>query len=132
MNAQTVEFGTAILKMVGGLAVVLALVLGLAFFLKKLSNLSPKMGNDSLLRLISTHRIGPKQIIALYQVGSKAFLLGISQDNINFLTDISMEDLGVENKISNSTGDIAGKSFSAKLRTFMNFTAHKTEKEVEA
>ena len=132
MNAQTIEFGSAIIKMIGGLAIVLTLVFALAFLLKKLSNMSPKIGDNALLKIISTHRIGPKQVIALYQVGNKAFLLGISQDNITFLTDIAIEDLELETGSQIIDKKITGKSFQEKLRTFMNFSIPKPKEETKA
>ena len=132
MNTQTIEFGSAIIKMIGGLAIVLTLVFALAFLLKKLSNMSPKIGDNALLRIISTHRIGPKQVIALYQVGNKAFLLGISQDNITFLTDIAIEDLELETGSQVMDKKIPGKNFQEKLRTFMNFSIPKPKEETKA
>ncbi|RLB07109.1 MAG: flagellar biosynthetic protein FliO [Deltaproteobacteria bacterium] len=132
MNAQTIEFGSAIIKMIGGLAIVLTLVFALAFLLKKLSNMSPKIGDNALLKIISTHRIGPKQVIALYQVGNKAFLLGISQDNITFLTDIAIEDLELETGSQVMDKKIPGKNFQEKLRTFMNFSIPKPKEETKA
>ena len=132
MNAQTIEFGSAIIKMIGSLAIVLTLVFALAFLLKKLSNMSPKIGDNALLRIISTHRIGPKQVIALYQVGNKAFLLGISQDNITFLTDIAIEDLELETGSQVMDKKIPGKNFQEKLRTFMNFSIPKPKEETKA
>jgi len=132
MNAQTIEFGSAIIKMIGSLAIVLTLVFALAFLLKKLSNMSPKIGDNALLKIISTHRIGPKQVIALYQVGNKAFLLGISQDNITFLTDIAIEDLELETGSQVMDKKIPGKNFQEKLRTFMNFSIPKPKEETKA
>ncbi len=132
MNPETVQFGSAIIKMVGGLAVVLALVFGLAYFMRKLSGYSSLAGDGRLLKIISTHRIGPKQVIALYQVGNRALLLGISQDNITFLTDISIEDLEIEDNSAGSNRKISDTNFAEKLRGFMNFSIPGNKKEMKA
>ncbi len=132
MNLQTIDFGSAVIRMVGGLAIVLSLVFALAYFLKRLSKLSAGNGDDKLLRVISTHRINPKQAIAIYQVGNKAFLLGISQENITFLTDIPLEELELKSTSTETSPKRFDNSFAERLRSLMNLSDTKAKKEIEA
>ena len=132
MNPQTIGFGSAVIRMLGGLAIVLSLVFALAYFLKRLSKLSVRNGDDKLLRVISTHRISPKQAIALYQVGNKAFLLGISQGNITFLTDIPLEELELKSTSTETSPKSFDNSFAERLRSLMNLSDTKAKKEIEA
>ncbi len=132
MNPQTIDFGSAVIRMVGGLAIVLSLVFALAYFLKRLSKLSAGNGDDKLLRVISTHRINPKQAIAIYQVGNKAFLLGISQENITFLTDIPLEELELKSTSTETSPKRFDNSFAERLRSLMNLSDTKAKKEIEA
>ncbi len=132
MNPQTIDFGSAVIRMVGGLAIVLSLVFALAYFLKRLSKLSAGNGDDKLLRVISTHRINPKQAIAIYQVGNKAFLLGISQENITFLTDIPLEELELKSTSTETNPKRFDNSFAERLRSLMNLSDTKAKKEIEA
>ncbi len=132
MNPQTIDFGSAVIRMVGGLAIVLSLVFALAYLLKRLSKLSAGNGDDKLLRVISTHRINPKQAIAIYQVGNKAFLLGISQENITFLTDIPLEELELKSTSTETSPKRFDNSFAERLRSLMNLSDTKAKKEIEA
>ncbi len=132
MNPQTIDFGSAVIRMVGGLAIVLSLVFALAYFLKRLSKLSAGNGDDKLLRVISTHRINPKQAIAIYQVGNKAFLLGISQENITFLTDIPLKELELKSTSTETSPKRFDNSFAERLRSLMNLSDTKAKKEIEA
>lgn len=132
MNPGGLEFGGAIIKMLGGLTLVLLLVLGLAFWVKRFSNLTHKFGNGSLLKMIAIHRIGPKHSIALFQIGNKAFVAGISPENISYLTDVAVEDLNYQDK-SRETGRVMPeKSFKEKLRGMMTCSSAHAEKEIEA
>ncbi len=132
MNGQAIEFGSAMAKMAGGLIIVLIMVIGLAVLLKRLTNIAPKFGDGSLLTMHSLHRIGPKQAIGLLQVGKKAFLIGISQENITYLTEVALEDLQNNTKNAERTGTHEDKSFADKLRSIMHYATIKGKKEIEA
>jgi hypothetical protein len=43
---------------------------------------------DYSLKTLATHAVGPKQKLTVVQVGQEQILIGVSPDNINFLTSL--------------------------------------------
>jgi len=82
------------LKMIGVLALVVGLLLGCLYLLRRLS---PALNRGGLLstemRLLGQYPLGPKRILALVKVGSRTLLLGVTEANINLLTEVQDQDL---------------------------------------
>lgn len=95
-QTQAVEFNltSATLKMVGVLALVLAVLLGLAYLLKKFS---PRFGRGGVvgreMDLVAQYPLGPKKILAVVRVGQRLLLLGVTEASINLLTEIDDPEL---------------------------------------
>lgn len=93
--AQALEYSltSATLKMVGVLAVVLAVFLGLVFILKKIS---PLFGRGAVfgreIELLTQYPLGSKKVLTVVRVGEKLLLLGVTEKNINLLTEIKDPD----------------------------------------
>jgi len=45
------------------------------------------------MRLLGQYPLGPKRILALVKVGSRTLLLGVTEANINLLTEVQDQDL---------------------------------------
>ena len=94
--AQAAEFNltSATLKMVGVLALVLAVLLGLVYLLKKVS---PRFGRSGVvgreMDLVAQYPLGPKKTLAVVRVGQRLLLLGVTEASINLLTEIDDPDL---------------------------------------
>ena len=107
-RAQALEYSltSATLKMVGVLAVVLAVLFGLVFLLKKLS---PMFGRRAAagqeMELLAQYPLGPKKVLAVVRIGERVLLLGVTDTNINLLTEIQDPDL-VRRLINKETGPI--------------------------
>jgi flagellar protein FliO/FliZ len=75
--------GMAVLNMLLGLFCVVGLILGCAWFLKRL-NIAPNMRNENL-SVLALLNIGQKEKIALIKAGDKQILVGITLQNIRTL-----------------------------------------------
>ncbi len=80
------SFGKSLVKIGGALAVVLAMVLLLAFTAKKyLSGMETAMGAKKQLKVLSNHFIGVKKSVTLVELAGEVLVLGVTSDNINLL-----------------------------------------------
>lgn len=78
----------AALKMLGALALVLLLVWGLYFFVKRLTLKRSGQGGASLIRVLETRSVGVKKQLAVIDVMGDFFLLGISAEGLTLLSRI--------------------------------------------
>ncbi len=108
--AQAMEYSltSAALKMAGVLALVLAVLLGLVYLLKKFS---PKFGRGALagreMDLLAQYRLGPKKTLAVVRVGKRLLLLGVTEASINLLTEIEDEEM-IQRLSRGETGAVQG------------------------
>jgi flagellar protein FliO/FliZ len=80
------EFGGASIKMVGSLMIILLLIIGLYYLVKKF-RLSPfPVGRNQVMRLISTLNLAPKRSLALVEVGGQWLIVGIGAENLTFIS----------------------------------------------
>ena len=72
------------------LIIVFAIVLFLAYFSTRWIA-SVKMGQrkNTMMKIISTMPIGGTNSIQIIQVGERFFLIGVSKDNISYLTELT-------------------------------------------
>ena len=91
---ESFGLASAGLKMIGVLALVVGLLLGCLYLLRRLS---PAVARGGLLsremRLLAQYPLGPKRILALVKVGSRTLLLGVTEANINLLTEVQDQAL---------------------------------------
>jgi len=66
-----------------GLFLIVLLIFGLAWLIKRINNFQGNMCNT--LRVLSMISVGQKEKVALIQVGEKQLLIGVAQGNINTL-----------------------------------------------
>ncbi len=79
----------AALKMIGVLAVILGLLIGGLYLLRRFLPGTSKMGwMSGQVRLVGQFPIGPKKLLALVKVADQVLLLGVTEHNISFLTRI--------------------------------------------
>jgi len=82
---------SAFIRMVSVLACIIAVMLALAAVLKKMNIFRrPILGDKRFIQIIETVYFGPKQSIALVRAGNDFVLLGLSQQQISFLSKIDI------------------------------------------
>lgn len=100
-KAPDPDFSTMLIRMFSVLAIILALVLLVFFFLKKINFPNKSfLSTKRRMETIETLYLGPKRSVALLRVGGDFVLVGVSPTQINFLSKInlSMDDSGKSNE----------------------------------
>ena len=77
--------GMDVLRMLGSMALVIALLLAVLWGLKRLQNKMLTASHSGRLQVIETQSIGTRQRIALVRVGDNEVLVGITPTQINAL-----------------------------------------------
>ncbi|MFF7708274.1 flagellar biosynthetic protein FliO [Pseudomonas sp. NPDC007930] len=73
--------GGQLLQTVLGLLVVLAVIVGLAWVLKRMQQASPR-GGRQVIDLVGSRALGPRDRLVLVQVGDEQILLGLTPGRI--------------------------------------------------
>ena len=80
------SLGESLVKVGGALAVVLAMVLILAFAAKRyLSGAEGALGSKKQLKVLSSHFIGVKKSVTIVEIAGEILALGVTNENINLL-----------------------------------------------
>ncbi len=84
---------SSIIKMISALIVVLFCVYFGLFLLKRLTNRRKgKSGAGSSLEVLDTAYVGPKKSISLVRVAGRSVLVGVTEQQISMLTELSAEE----------------------------------------
>jgi flagellar biosynthetic protein FliO len=87
---DSVSFAWSFFKMLAALAIVIAMMIGTAYVLKKYFYRSPETINGNpMIDILSTRYLGPKSSILLVDVLGQVILLGVSTTQISALGTIS-------------------------------------------
>ena len=85
-----VDFFSSLVKMISALAVVLGIMIGAMFFLRKfIKGTGTNLDDGNYIKIISTRYIGPKCSIMLMDVLNSIIVVGIANNQITMLTTIS-------------------------------------------
>ncbi len=85
------DFTLALVKALGGLALVLALVVGLYVLSRRFFPGAPSLGGGNL-KVRGRMALGARKQVVLLEVAGKVLVLGVSQDRINLLTTLDDAD----------------------------------------
>ncbi len=81
------------LKMLFALGAVLAILLFVYYFAKKIMNTGKLHYKDKLIRVLACNYIGVKKNISIVEVAGSILVLGITNDNIRLLTKIEDKEM---------------------------------------
>lgn len=93
-----------------GLLVVLGLIFMLGYVMRRVGPLAPQGGQH--IRLISSYPLGPRDRLALVEVGGQQLLLGISPGRITTLHKLDAP-------VDENATDTAGGDFARKLQAML-------------
>ena len=99
-----------LLKLTGGLVLVVALIFALAWLVKKL-NLN-QQSNNGLMRIVTGMPLGTRDRLVVLQVGEEQILLGLTPGRIEKLHTLSRP-------LQVAETDAAGDSFAGKLNRIL-------------
>jgi len=87
---ETVSFFPSLMKMVFALALVIGLMIGAMYFIKKvLHNTTPAMDRGTLIRVLASRYLGPKNSILVVDIAGQIIVVGLSNSQMSVLTTIS-------------------------------------------
>jgi len=79
--------------MLVALAIVLGMMIGTMYFIKKiLHSTSPAMNSGSLIKILASRYLGPKNSILIVDVAGEIIVVGLSNSQMSMLTTISDKD----------------------------------------
>ena len=85
-----VDFFSSLVKMISALAVVLGIMIGAMYFLKRfIKGAGTSIDDGNYIKVISTRYLGPKCNIMLLDILSSVVVIGVSNNQITMLTTIS-------------------------------------------
>lgn len=86
------ELWGAGLKAFGMLCIVMAILILVLFIMKRFLYLKGNSSHGQFIKMLSFHHITPKERIALIDVVGEKIVIGITPDNITFLTKIEKSE----------------------------------------
>jgi len=89
---QTPDIYAVALKMIGSLSLVLLILLGFFYGLKRFSQKEVFGSKGKLIQVLSTYYLGGKRSIVVLKVPRTFLIVGITNDQINLLAHFKEED----------------------------------------
>lgn len=80
LAGDSLDMGGQLVKLLLGLLLVIGLIFGLGFALRRMQQLGPRRGQ--IIRLVAVQHLGPRDRLALVEVGGEQVLLGLSGGRI--------------------------------------------------
>lgn len=91
-GSQTTDLVVAIFKVLGALALVVGLMVLLAFFFRKMGMANSGFRKGSLITVVDTRMIAPKKYVAVLKIGPEYVVVGITDQNISLLNKLEDSD----------------------------------------
>ena len=106
-----VDAGAGLLAVILGLGVVIALLVGALWLLKRLT--APRGAAAGLLRVVAGAAVGPRERVVLVEVGDAWLVLGVAPGQVNALHQLPRQ------AVAPDAAAPAGKDFGAWLKQVM-------------
>ncbi len=90
-SSPATELGSSALSMIFGLAVVLALLLGALWLLKRLGQ--PHGAAAGLMRIVAGIAVGPRERVVILELGNSWLVLGVAPGQVTTLAEIPRQEL---------------------------------------
>ena len=108
--------GMSIFKMLSALVVVLVCIYAGIFLLRKFLNRRYNAaGGERILQVMETAYVGQKKTVSLVRVAQKSVLIGVTDNNISVLTELSEEETAA--LAENTAADGEAEGFNRILKT---------------
>jgi flagellar biosynthetic protein FliO len=89
---ETVSFFPSLIKMIFALAIVLGMMLGAMFLVRNfLQQTTPAMNSGSMIKVLASRYLGPKNSILVVDVAGQIIVIGLSGQQMTLLTTITDE-----------------------------------------
>lgn len=93
METETISFFPALLRMISALALVLGIMLGLAFLFRRFfQQTGMPMSDGTAIRILFVKYLGPKSSIMIVDILGKIVVIGVSHQHMSYITTIDDEE----------------------------------------
>ena len=119
IEPEPVSLTEVMIRIVGALMIVMAILLGGAWWFRKSRLFGLVPAQSSHLNVIETRSLGSRHALHVVEYGSKRFLIADSPAGTNFLTDLEKLEEEVTEELDESAEKISPGSFAGKLKTLL-------------
>ncbi len=99
------DLGSSALQMVFGLVVVLALLLGALWLLKRINQ--PRGSLAGLMRVVAGVAVGPRERVVILELGNSWLVLGVAPGQVSTLAEIPRQEFAAPPPASDFLGQFA-------------------------
>ena len=107
--------------------IVFVLVLFAAFYstkwIAKNGGIQSRVRN---IKVIETYKIAPSKYIQIIQIGKKQYAIGVTKEQITYLTELTEDQLEVPEEFGNTPGDT---SFKEVMKTMLSNVKNRDDKK---
>ena len=104
-------------RTISTLLIVIALIIGTVYVLKKKYGVSTNLGRSrKLIQVVDHAPMGVKKSVFLVKVPGKHVLLGVTNDNIGLITEIANEDIAIGNGNTGGDDTVNKKEFLSLIK----------------
>jgi len=111
VGGQDFDLWSYTFEMLIALAVVVALIVLIAWLLRRFSGQRLSLGSGALLRVVASVPLGDRRLVAVLRVGGRYYLLGIAPAEISLLAELEADE--VERNLRG--GEVAAEGGFARL-----------------
>jgi flagellar protein FliO/FliZ len=90
-SASVPDVGTSFLQMLVGLVVVLTMLVGSLWLLKRLTH--PRGQSSGLMRVVAGTAVGQRERVVLLEIGSTWLVLGVAPGEVSMLAEVPRQDV---------------------------------------
>jgi len=121
------DLGPALFKLLGALILILVIIYGSVWLMKRFSGARAGGGGNNI-SVLERHFLAPKQALYLIRVGQRHMLVGGSESGLRHLADLSADDLGQGAKDGARPGEESkfNKVLKQARQTFMPLLRERT------
>ena len=119
IEPEPVSLIEVMIRIVGALMIVMAILLGGAWWFRKSRLFGLVPSQSSHLNVIETRSLGSRHALHVVEYGSKRFLIADSPAGTNFLTDLEKLEEEATEELEEAAEKISPGSFAGKLKTLL-------------
>lgn len=119
IEPEPVSLTEVMIRIVGALMIVMAILLGGAWWFRKSRLFGLVPAQSSHLNVIETRSLGSRHALHVVEYGSKRFLIADSPAGTNFLTDLEKLEEEATEELDAAAEKISPGSFAGKLKTLL-------------
>lgn len=106
---------------------VFVLVLALTYFVTKWIAKSGAMQYRAKnIKVIETYKIAPSKYIQIIQIGKKQYAIGVTKEQITFLSELEEDQLEIPEEFGNTVGDT---SFKEVMKNMLSNVKNRDDKK---